>query len=110
MSYLVEQPPYCDLLKLSPSSRRFVSYERGKSPVAVSSSERRCGSLVLCLCLALAGGCRIYGDRLPIFLFFLRVVVTSGLAVKYITVGEHKEASLTQSVAWWFRQRESLGF
>ena len=26
MSYLVEQPPYCDLLRLSPATQRFVRF------------------------------------------------------------------------------------
>ena len=31
MSYLVEQPPYCDLLRLSLSTRRFVRTGRTRS-------------------------------------------------------------------------------
>ena len=36
MSYLVEQPPYCDLLRLSPTTRRFVRKHDGRFFVVVS--------------------------------------------------------------------------
>ena len=35
MSYLVEQPPYCDLLRLSLSTRRFVRF--GRTPLRLVS-------------------------------------------------------------------------
>ena len=43
MSYLVEQPPYCDLLRLSLSTRRFVRFADGQHLRLCRQDERDVG-------------------------------------------------------------------
>ena len=50
MSYLVEQPPHCDLLRLSLSTGRFVRYRRTRLPQRVdTASSLRFFSFHACL-------------------------------------------------------------
>ena len=56
MSYLVEQPPYCDLLRLSLSTRRFVRF--GRTPLRFLSLGRlrtRCYTLSALLAFSYEG-------------------------------------------------------